>query len=195
MEILSGVFTASEIHNMALEKALGWPLDSIVPVLDVFRLAILDSSINEHFCSIQVSYAERSEMSSFRAVAVVSILWHEWLTSLSLNQPLLYEFWFVDYSSMLLSTSLVATCCLSICHSFLNSLQNKSSSPIPSPHFNWLLQAVLPTLRWFCCTKLRRESVLNWVHVRMCCDRSSSSLKTSNHLEVFPNHRFNVFFR
>lgn len=63
MEILSGVFTASEIHNMALEKALGWPLDSIVPVLDVFRLAILDSSINEHFCSIQVSYAERSEMS------------------------------------------------------------------------------------------------------------------------------------
>jgi hypothetical protein len=53
---LGGNFTATEIHTMALEKALQWPLEAIVPVLDVFRLALLDEKINEYFCSIHVSF-------------------------------------------------------------------------------------------------------------------------------------------
>jgi hypothetical protein len=56
LEILAGNFTASEIHMMALEKALQWPLDLMVPILDVFRLALLDATINEYFCSIHVSF-------------------------------------------------------------------------------------------------------------------------------------------
>ncbi|KAI6181928.1 hypothetical protein M3Y98_00882200 [Aphelenchoides besseyi] len=43
-------YTPTEIHIMALEKGLmQWPMGSIVPILDVFRLALLNPSINEYF--------------------------------------------------------------------------------------------------------------------------------------------------
>ncbi|KAI6183461.1 hypothetical protein M3Y97_00491700 [Aphelenchoides bicaudatus] len=51
-EIMNGEFTANEIHILALEKALQWPLECIVPVLDVFRLSLLNETINEYFCSV-----------------------------------------------------------------------------------------------------------------------------------------------
>lgn len=39
---------------MALERGLDWTLDTIVPVLDVFRIALLIPHINQHFCSLIV---------------------------------------------------------------------------------------------------------------------------------------------
>ncbi|KAI6217184.1 hypothetical protein M3Y95_01232300 [Aphelenchoides besseyi] len=47
-------YTPTEIHTMALEKGLmQWPMASIVPILDVFRLALLNPTINEYFCSLK----------------------------------------------------------------------------------------------------------------------------------------------
>ncbi|KAI6221872.1 hypothetical protein M3Y99_01527700 [Aphelenchoides fujianensis] len=45
-------FEATEIHLLALEKGfMQWPMEMMVPLLDVFRLAVLNPQINEYFCS------------------------------------------------------------------------------------------------------------------------------------------------
>ncbi|KAI6227715.1 WD domain-containing protein [Aphelenchoides fujianensis] len=45
-------FEATEIHLLALEKGfMHWPMAMMVPLLDVFRLALLNPQVNEYFCS------------------------------------------------------------------------------------------------------------------------------------------------
>lgn len=39
---------------MGLEKGLDWSIETIVPVLDVFRIALLIPYVNKHFCSPSV---------------------------------------------------------------------------------------------------------------------------------------------
>jgi phospholipase A-2-activating protein len=53
LEILAGNFNDAQTQAMALEKALKWPIELIVPALDAFRLGLLDSTINKHFCDIK----------------------------------------------------------------------------------------------------------------------------------------------
>ena len=50
----------NEIHMLALEKGvMQWPIDLLVPLLDAFRLGLLHPTINEYFCSIEVSVYSR----------------------------------------------------------------------------------------------------------------------------------------
>lgn len=42
---------------MALERGLDWSLETIVPILDVFRIALLIPYVNQHFCSLMVFIA------------------------------------------------------------------------------------------------------------------------------------------
>ncbi|KAL7070899.1 hypothetical protein ACQ4LE_009669 [Meloidogyne hapla] len=46
-------FDITECHIVALEKALEWPVESSVPALDVFRIALLHPKLNEIFCSLK----------------------------------------------------------------------------------------------------------------------------------------------
>lgn len=55
-EIMSNnAFEINAHHISALEKSLNWSLDTIVPALDVFRVAILNKQLNEIFCSVSSS--------------------------------------------------------------------------------------------------------------------------------------------
>lgn len=48
-------FEITERHITALETLLKWSLDTIVPALDVFRVALLNEKLNEIFCSFSPS--------------------------------------------------------------------------------------------------------------------------------------------
>jgi hypothetical protein len=45
-------YTITGEHVSGLEKGLKWSMSTITPVLDVFRLAMLNDSLNRVFCSI-----------------------------------------------------------------------------------------------------------------------------------------------
>lgn len=47
-------FEINEFQIIGLEKGIQWPPESIVPALDIFRIAILHPKINEIFCSLKV---------------------------------------------------------------------------------------------------------------------------------------------
>jgi hypothetical protein len=54
-QVLSGQFSPNQFHMLALEKGFQWPLESIVPMLDAFRLGLLNQDINSYFCLTSVS--------------------------------------------------------------------------------------------------------------------------------------------
>lgn len=45
------IFEIDKRHISTLEILLKWPLDTIIPALDVFRIALLNKQLNEIFCS------------------------------------------------------------------------------------------------------------------------------------------------
>ncbi|KAI1706669.1 PUL domain-containing protein [Ditylenchus destructor] len=52
-------YQADEAHISALKISIGWSVDPIVPALDVFRVALLNESLNDIFCSIEPVHENR----------------------------------------------------------------------------------------------------------------------------------------
>jgi len=48
-------FQINECQVVALEKGLQWPMEALVPALDIFRISLLHPKFNEIFCSLQVN--------------------------------------------------------------------------------------------------------------------------------------------
>ncbi|MFH4981306.1 hypothetical protein AB6A40_008015 [Gnathostoma spinigerum] len=46
-------FSAKDIHISAIDRGCLWSLDKIIPVLDAFRLALLNSDMNKIYCSMK----------------------------------------------------------------------------------------------------------------------------------------------
>ncbi|VDN08021.1 unnamed protein product [Thelazia callipaeda] len=49
----SSSYELKDIHVFAIDTALEWNIDAIVPVMDVFRLALLNITLNEIYCSLE----------------------------------------------------------------------------------------------------------------------------------------------
>lgn len=49
-------YSVESIHIAALEIGLQWSLETIVPLLDAFRIALLNSRLNQEFCFVEVLF-------------------------------------------------------------------------------------------------------------------------------------------
>lgn len=50
----SNNYQIEQAHIHALETCINWSIDTIVPALDVFRVALLNKELNTIFCSLKV---------------------------------------------------------------------------------------------------------------------------------------------
>uniref|UniRef100_A0A158R4Z2 WD_REPEATS_REGION domain-containing protein n=1 Tax=Syphacia muris TaxID=451379 RepID=A0A158R4Z2_9BILA len=46
-------YEVRDVHIAAIDLCLCWPIDALVPVLDAFRLALLNSTLNKIFCHVK----------------------------------------------------------------------------------------------------------------------------------------------
>uniref|UniRef100_A0A914C0W8 PUL domain-containing protein n=1 Tax=Acrobeloides nanus TaxID=290746 RepID=A0A914C0W8_9BILA len=56
----NGDYAVTDAHVSALKRGLDWHLSNITPILDVFRLALLNPSLNNVFCSIHEGHGTQT---------------------------------------------------------------------------------------------------------------------------------------
>uniref|UniRef100_A0A0R3R775 Arginase n=1 Tax=Brugia timori TaxID=42155 RepID=A0A0R3R775_9BILA len=50
----TSTYDPRDIHVSAIDTGFGWNMDTIIPVMDIFRLALLNRTLNRIYCSLDM---------------------------------------------------------------------------------------------------------------------------------------------